>query len=41
MILVQVLLLRDCLIWLGIPLYFQIVAPIYVILTEFMKSTST
>ena len=42
MFLVRVLLLWDCLFWLGIPLYSQIVAPIYAILTEiFMKSTST
>ena len=42
MFLVRVLLLWDCLFWLGIPLYSQIGAPIYTILTEiFMKSTST
>ena len=42
MFLVRVLLLWDCLFWLGIPLYSQIVASIYAILTEiFMKSTST
>jgi hypothetical protein len=42
MFLVRVLLQWDCLFWLGIPLYSQIVAPIYAILTEiFMKSTST
>ena len=40
--LVRVLLLWDCLFWVGIPLYSQIAAPIYAILTEiFMKSTST